>query len=414
VQDEQTRGTGVLGEWLDLPHVVPSGLRAATRRYHCPYDRMSEGGRVTPGIDPRKLPDLPELMIAGPGELHDEDRDALGQQVLAHYGDFWTQFHSETIGLLGDLLDAADPPYLVPGTGSTCLDAAVMNLFEPGQRVVVPATGFFGTRLAQIAAASRLDVVDVPVEVGRPVEPERVADAARGAHGVLTVHAETATGVRHPIEAIAAAAHDAGAAVVVDGISSVGGELIEVDGMGLDAVVTSTQKGLDAPPGLGVVALSAGGRERVEGRSERPNSWYLDLKTWDWYRKEWGSWHPHPVTMPTNLVLALNSSLRRILERGARSWVEDRARLATRCRAGLIELGLKSVPEAGHETNLVVAMWADDPVALQKHLLEDHHIMISGGLPPTAGKAIRVGLMGRTATGDMVDRVIAGIAEALH
>jgi alanine-glyoxylate transaminase / serine-glyoxylate transaminase / serine-pyruvate transaminase len=368
---------------------------------------------VTPGIDPRKLPDLPELMIAGPGELHEEDLDALGQQVIAHYGDFWTQLHNETIGLLSDLLDAADPPYLVPGTGSTCLDAAVMNVFEPGQRVVVASTGFFGTRLAQIAAAHRLEVVEVPVEVGAPVDPARIADAVPGADGVLTVHAETATGVRHPIADIARVAHEAGAAIVVDGISSVGGERIAVDSMDLDAVVTGTQKGLEAPPGLGILALSARGRERVEARSARPGSWYLDLKTWDWYRKEWGAWHPHPVTMPTNLVLALNSSLRRILERGVSTWVEDRARMAARCRTGLQDLGLDPVPEAGHEANLVVAMWTDDPLALQKHLLEEHHIMVSGGLPPTVGKAIRVGLMGRTATDDMVDRVLAGVARAL-
>jgi aspartate aminotransferase-like enzyme len=94
-------------------------------------------------------------------------------------------------------------------------------------------------------------------------------------------------------------------------------------------------------------------------------------------------------------------------------WVEKRARLAARCRAGLVEFGLNPVPESGHEANLVVAMWAEDPVAVQKHLMEEHHIMISGGLPPTAGKAIRVGLMGRTATDDMVERVLAGIAEAL-
>ena len=367
---------------------------------------------VTSGIDPRKLPDMPELMIAGPGELHEEDLDALGQQVMAHYGDFWTQLHDETIGLLSQLLGAEDRPYLIPGTGSTCLDAAVMNLFEAGQRVVVANTGFFGTRLAQIAEAHRLDVVEVPVEVGSPIDPNRIADAARGAQGVFTVHAETATGVRHPIEEIADATHDAGAVFVVDGISSVGGERVAVDSMGLDAVVTSTQKGLEAPPGLGVIALSERGRERVEARSQRPRSWYLDLETWDWYRREWGSWHPHPVTMPTNLVLALNSSLQRILERGTDSWVDERAALAARCRDGLIDLGFEPVPQAGYEANLVVAMWADDPAALQQHLLESHHIMISGGLPPTDGKAIRVGLMGRTATVDMVERVLAGIADA--
>ena len=364
-------------------------------------------------VDPRKLPEMPELMIAGPGELHEEDLEVLGGQVIAHYGDVWTELHAQTIDLLGRLLDAADAPYLIPGTGTTCLDAAVANLWEPGQRVVVANTGFFGIRLMEVARAHRLEVVEVEVEVGSPADPERLADAARGADGILTVHVETATGVRHPIEAIASVAREIGTAYLVDGIASVGGEIARVDAMGIDALVTGTQKGLEAPPGLGILALSARGRERVEARSERPATWYLDLKTWDWYRREWGSWHPHPVTMPTNLVLALNSSLRRILEAGLDAWVGARAELAKRCREGLRELGLEPVPDAGAEANLVVAAWADDPAAILKSLLENEGIMISGGLNPTMGKAIRIGLMGRTATNEMVDRVLAAVKSAL-
>ena len=364
-------------------------------------------------LDPRKLPDMPDLMIAGPGELHEEDLEVLGRQVIAHYGDVWTALHQQTLALLGELLDAADSPYLIPGTGTTCLDAAVANLFEAGQKVVVAKTGFFGTRLVEVATAHGLEVIGVDVEVGAPIDPLAIAEAARGADGVLSVHVETATGVRHPIAEIASVAHDAGAIYVVDGIASVGGELARVDSMAIDALVTGTQKGLEAPPGLGIIALSERGRERVEARSERPRSWYLDLKIWDKYREEWGSWHPHPVTMPTNLVLALNSSLRRILEIGVDSWVAARAELAKRCREGLRELGLDPVPHAGAEANLVVAAWCEDPATVQKHLLEAEGIMISGGLTPTMGKAIRIGLMGRTASPEMVDRVLSGVKTAL-
>ena len=355
---------------------------------------------------------MPELMIAGPGELHPDELEVMGRQVIAHYGDTWTQLHTDVVAAMGKFLGAADLPYIVPGTGTTCLDAGLFNLFEAGQKVVVANTGFFGVRLMEMARQHRLEVVEVPVEVGAAVDPARVADALSGAHGVLTTHVDTATGVRHPIEDIARAAHDAGAVCMVDGIASVGGELIDIDKMGIDCMVTSTQKGLEAPPGLGILALSAGGRQRVEARSERPDSWYLDLKVWDWYRTEWGAWHPHPVTMPTNLILTLASSLARIEEVGLQAWVAGRADLAKRCREGLRDLGLDPVPEPGAEANLVVAAWASDPAAIQKHLL-DNGLMISGGLDPTMGKAIRVGLMGRTATPEMVDRVVDLVAEAL-
>jgi aspartate aminotransferase-like enzyme len=118
--------------------------------------------------------------------------------------------------------------------------------------------------------------------------------------------------------------------------------------------------------------------------------------------------------MPTNLVMALDSSLRRITEVGLESWVARRADLAKRCREGLRDLGLEPVPQAGHEANLVVAAWVDQPAEIQRYLLENEGIMISGGLTPTMGKAIRVGLMGVTATEEMVERVASGVGAALQ
>jgi alanine-glyoxylate transaminase/serine-glyoxylate transaminase/serine-pyruvate transaminase len=357
---------------------------------------------------------MPELMIAGPGQLHDEDLDVLGSQVIAHYGDLWTELHNDAVRALGDFLGAEDPPYLIPGTGTACLDAGVANLFEPGQKVVVAGTGFFGTRLCEVARAHRLECFEVEVEVGASADPQVLADAVKreGADGILTVHVETATGVRHPIDEISQVANELRVVYMVDGIASVGGEIVNVDRMGMDAIVTGTQKGLEAPPGLGILALSPKGRARVEARSERPQTWYLDLKTWDWYRKEWGGWHPHPVTMPTNLVLALYSSLLRISEIGLEAWVARRADLAKKCREGLRNLGLEPVPHPGAEANLVVAAWTDDPTTIQKHLLANG-IMISGGLTPLMGKTIRVGLMGKTATDEMVDRGLGLVEEAL-
>lgn len=360
-------------------------------------------------VDPHDLPHLPDLMIPGPGELHDDDLELVGHQVIAHYGDLWSRLHAQTVADVGRLLGASEPPYLMAGSGSLCLDAAVANLFEPGQRIVVAMTGFFGTRLKEVAAAHRLEVVDVPVEAGEPADPARIAEAAQGAHGVATVHVETATGVRHPVADIAEAAREAGAYCLVDAIASAGGETLAVDEMGIDCVVTSTQKGLEAPPGLGVLALSERGRERVRDRSEPPRSWYLDLRTWDWYRTNWGAWHPHPITMPVNVVLALAGSVRRILDAGVDRYIARRADLAKRCREGLAGLGLEPVPRAGCEANLVVAAWAPDPATLIGHVAE-HGIMISGGLDPTMGRAIRVGLMGRNATEDKVDRLLDIIA----
>ena len=354
---------------------------------------------------------MPALMIAGPGELHEEDLAILGRQVIAHYGNTWQALHEQAIDRLSKLLGAADPPYLIPGTGTTCLEAGVLNLFDPGQKVVIVNTGFFGIRLRELATAHHLEFVEVPVAPGEMLDLDKVRDAAKGADGVLSVHVETATGTRLPIEDIAKIAKEAGALYMVDGIASIGGELLNVDEMGIDAVVTGTQKGLEAPPGLGVIGFSAKGREVIEGRKEPLRSWYLDIKRWDWYRTQWPH-HPHPVTMPTNPVLATSSSVQRILEVGLEAWVGRRADLAKQLRQGLSDLGLGPVAPAGYEANLVTAAWADDPNKIIGYLLEKG-IQISGGLEPTTGKVIRIGLMGATATEEMVDKVLGLVAGSL-
>ena len=353
----------------------------------------------------------PSLMIPGPSELYADDLDVMGEQVMG-YGERWGSILNGLVDTLGELLDAPSP-YVLPGTGTLGLDVVVMNLLAPGQRVVVPETGYFGTRLAEVAQAAGLEVVGIPVEVGDPVSPVAVAAALPGAAAVLVTHVETSTGVRHPIEEIARVCRDAGAALIVDGIASIGAEIVRLNEMGIEGLVTSSQKGLDAPAGLCVVALSDVGRARMAARTHRPPSWYCDLTRWDDYRRDWGSWHPHPVTMPSNVIRALASSVGRIMEEGLTGWVNRRAALATRCREGLQDLGLAPIPRAGAEANLVVAAWADDPAQIQRHVAEHSGIAIAGGLGATQGKAIRVGLMGATATPEMVDRLLEGVRSAL-
>lgn len=354
-------------------------------------------------MDPRNLPEMPELMIAGPGEIGEDERAIMSQQLIAHYGDTWVELHGALIDDLSTLFNAADPPYVIPGTGTTALDATMLNLFEPGQRVAVVQSGFFGTRLAEVATQQGLHVTDIPVEIGAPVDLAAIEAAAKNVDGVLTVHVETSTGVRHPVEEITRIANAAGSLCVVDAIASAGGEIIDVDGNDFAALVTGSQKGLEAPPGVGIVVLGARGRARMLARSAPVPSWYLDLSRWDWYRKEWPH-HPHPVTMPVSLMLALSSSVRRILDAGPDAWVAKRAALAARLRDALTGAGYEPVPRADVQANMIVCMYEDHAAEVVGHVLQQG-IQISGGLAPLAGKTVRVGLMGRTATESMVERV---------
>ena len=352
------------------------------------------------------------LMIPGPCRLDPADEELLGGPIQPHYGPRWSAYLRQVLDDLAALLGAAHT-YLLPGSGSAGLDAALFNVFEPGQRVVVVDSGYFGDRLMAMARAHDLEVRVAPCPPGRPADPGRVAELLPGSHGLLVTQVETATGVRHPVRQLAAAARAAGAVTLVDAIASAGGEHIDMARMGVDALVSASQKGLGGAPGLAVVALSDSGRQRVRSRSRRPRSWYLDLATWDRAAMESPDWEPTPVTMPTNLIHVLGNSVRRIRSCGIEAWIDRRSRLAGECRDGVRRLGLHVPAPEEYAANLVVVV-RDPRADVIRARLAEAGIMVAGGLSPFADGAFRIGLVGRAATGAMVGMLLREIARALR
>lgn len=355
----------------------------------------------------------PRLMIVGPGELHDQELEVLGRQLVAHYGDDWMASHAELIDAVKRFVGASEDPYVVPGSGSLALEMGMVNLFRREESIVVPNTGYFGERLASIGRALGLHVIEIPVGIGEPVDPDAVAEAVASnkATGVAVCQVDTSVATRSDIAAIAAAAAAEGALTLVDGIASVGAERCAVDDMGLAALVTASQKGLESPPGLGVLALGTSGRDRVESRTDHIGTWYLDISNWDTFRREWPH-HPHPVTMPVSLMLTMLSSLERLMERGLDTEIERKHALAARVRNGLSDLGLEPVARADAQAGMIVAAYTDRSAEIVNALLKEG-IQIAGGLAPLAGKAIRIGVMGATANEQMIDRTLEAIGRVL-
>lgn len=359
------------------------------------------------------MSDVPRLMIPGPCQLDPAEQEILGGQIRPHYGEPWVrglrQLHDDLATLLG-----AARTYLLPGSGSAGLDAALFSMFEPGHRVVVVDSGYFGTRLATMARVHGLEVRTARCEPGRPIDPGRVAELLPGCDGLLVTHVETSTGVRHPVAQLAAMARAAGVITVVDAVAAVGAEHIHLTRMGIDALVTASQKGLGGAPGLGIVALSERGGQRVAARSRRSPSWYLDLATWDDAAEESPDWEPHPVTMPTSLVHVLASSVRRICLAGIDAWVDERERLARECREGLRRLGLRLMAGEDCAANMVTVVADPRADAVRAHLAENAGIMVAGGLSPFADDVFRIGLAGRSATRPMVELLLREIDVALR
>ena len=203
----------------------------------------------------------------------------------------------------------------VPGTSRAGMEAAVVSLVEPGERVVVVENGRFGLLFEEIARRAGAEVTAMRAPWGEPVDPDDVGHAlgASPAAAVLVVHAETSTGVTNPVREVAALAHQHGAPVIVDAVCSFSGAPLETDAWQLDVVVAGTQKCLGCPSGLAPVTYSDAVAARMARRRSPIRSNYLDLTQLDRY---WGPERLNHHTAPTTMVYGLREALGIVLEEG--------------------------------------------------------------------------------------------------
>jgi len=358
----------------------------------------------------------PNLMIPGPVSVEDDVLFELSQPIRPHYGEDWTAIYNETRALLKRVFRTEGEVHILVGSGSAGLDAGIGSLTLPGEKAIVGTNGYFGERLIEICESYGLQVIPVRAKLGDPLDPAMFEAALRShpdAALVTLVHLETATAVLNPLREIAALARQHAVPVVVDAVSSLAGAALEMDEWGIDICVSATQKGLGAPPGLGPIAISARGWEIMDSKPSRNHGWYLNLQTWRKFATEWGAWHPHPITMATNNVMALRASLNKLLAEGIDSRIKRYTRLALRLRNGVRRLGLQPLTPDEQLAPVLTAVYGPEGVPsseIVKFLSEQHDLRISGGLGEgLAERVFRVGHMGPRVTEDDIDLVLAGL-----
>ena len=296
------------------------------------------------------------------------------------------------------------------GTGTSGLEAAVANLVQDGTRVLAVVTGYFGDRLAQVCQRYGGRVTRLEVEWGRACDPQLVRDALarEGADLVCVVHAETSTGVRNPVEAIAAIAHEAGALILVDAVTSLGGHPLEMERWGIDAAYSCTQKCVGAPSGLAPVAFAPSAlARRVTCRS-----FYLDLALLEdyWVRRKYHH------TISASLVYALHEALNAIDEEGLEARWARHERHHLVLKAGLDAMGLGLLPPEGERLwtlNAVRVPAGVDEARARRDLLGRFNMEIGAGLGPLAGKIWRVGLMGHSSSPQAILLFLGAIESVL-
>jgi alanine-glyoxylate transaminase/serine-glyoxylate transaminase/serine-pyruvate transaminase len=340
------------------------------------------------------------LLGPGPSEVPARVLAALAAPTLGHLDPEYLRIMDETRGLLQRVFQTANQLTLaVSGTGSAGMEACVANLIEPGDEAIVCVAGVFGARMADVAERHGASVHLVSAEWGETIEPGAVA-AALAAHPraklVGIVHAETSTGAHQPLEEISQIVHAAGALLLVDAVTSLGGHELRVDDWRIDACYSGTQKCLSCPPGLAPVTFSAAALEVMDRRKTKCRSWYLDMSL---IRNYWNADRAYHHTAPVNMTYALREALRAVLEEGLGPRIARHRRNHLALRAGLEAMGLSYVPKASLASlNAVFVPAGVDDGRVRARLLEELGIEIGGGLGPFKGKAWRIGLMGASST----------------
>jgi alanine-glyoxylate transaminase / serine-glyoxylate transaminase / serine-pyruvate transaminase len=371
----------------------------------------------TPAIQlPSLQPPRRYLFGPGPSMVHPRVYEALSKPIVGHLDPYFIQVMGDVQQLLKAAYGTTDGATLViSGTGSAGMEAAVANFVEPAAKFAVFANGYFSDRLTEMAKRQGANVVRFEKGWGETYTDEEAREFIQREKPKVVgyVHAETSTGALQSGRAICAAAHEAGALVIGDCVTSLGGVPVEFDRTGIDVAYSCTQKGLSCPPGLSPMAMSPRAMEYLRGRTTPSRSWYLDLKLIHDYSTVSHRYHH---TAPISMFYALREALSVIADEG----IENRWERHRRCNKAFVKgieaMGLgMHVPEQHRiaTLNTVCVPQGVDEAKVRKHLIDGPGIEIAGGFGPLAGKIFRIGVMGPLATEENVQFFLKEFKKAL-
>lgn len=340
------------------------------------------------------------LMGPGPSDVNPRVLAAMARPTLGHLDPEFIRMMDEVKALLKYAFQTQNEmTFAVSAPGSAGMECCFVNLVEPGDTVVVCQNGVFGGRMKENVERCGGTAVMVQDAWGEPVDVEKVA-AALKAHPetkiVAFVHAETSTGARSDAQAIVAMAQQHGALTIMDAVTSLGGIPLTIDAWGVDAVYSGSQKCLSCSPGLSPVSFGDRAIEKIQARTKKVQSWFLDLQLVMSY---WGGEgkRAYHHTAPINLLYGLHEALVILQEEGLEAAWARHARNHLALRAGFEAMGLAFVVREEYrlpQLNAVSVPDGVDEAAVRAALLKDYSLEIGAGLGAMAGKIWRVGLMG--------------------
>jgi alanine-glyoxylate transaminase/serine-glyoxylate transaminase/serine-pyruvate transaminase len=301
-------------------------------------------------------------------------------------------------------------------TGMAGMETCMVNLLEPGDKIVVCVKGFFGQRMVEVATRTGAVVTKLDVPWGSVFDLDQLREVLTKVRPkvLAIVHAETSTGAWQPMEQLGKLCHEFGTLLLIDAVTSLGCLPLKIDEWEIDAVFSCTQKGLSCPPGLSPVSFSPRASEAIAKRKTSVQSWYFDMSM---VQKYWDADRHYHHTAPITMIYAIREGLRLLHEEGlearwARHLLHHRA-----VKAGLNALGLQYSAVEGHQLpqlNAVKIPAGVDDLTVRKKLLNDFGIEIGGGLGDFKGKVWRIGIMGHNSRANNVLLILAALEQCLQ
>ena len=357
---------------------------------------------------------MEQLRIPGPTPCPAEVLQAMTKQMINHRGAEFGQTLNEVTAKLKQLFQTKGDVFLLTGSGTGGLEAAIVNTLSPGDKVLSVSIGVFGERFASIAERFGAEVIPLRFEWGKAADIDAVRRALQAEpkiKAVLATHNETSTGVTNDLASISSVVKEFDKLLLVDAISSLGSINLPVDDWHCDVTVTGSQKGWMVPPGLAMVSVS---QEAWQAQtSARMPRFYWDFAQAKSYLEK--ATMQTPWTPAISTVFALSVSLEMMLSEGLTNIIARHARVGKAARDGIKSLGLSLFAEESHASNTVTAVAASDGLDINKMrqiLREEQQVVLAGGQQRLDGKIFRIGHLGWV-TEDNIETVISALKVVL-
>ncbi len=350
---------------------------------------------------------MEQLRIPGPTPCPPEILKVMSRQMINHRGEEFGRILGNVTTKLKQIFQTKNEVYVLTGSGTGGMEAAIVNTLSPGDKVLSVSIGVFGDRFATIARIYGAQVIPLTFEWGKAADPDTVRKALQAdasIKAVLVTHNETSTGVTNDLGAISKVVKGAGRLLLVDAISSLGSIDLPIDKWGCDVVVTGSQKGWMVPPGLAMVSVSQEAWQ-AHAKAKMPRFY------WDFAQaKKYLEKNQTPWTPAVSVVFGLELALEMMLKEGMSNIYARHARCAKLARDGVKALGLKLFADEAYASNTVTAVDSSnglDPKKLTKILREENKIVLSGGQQTLDGKIFRIGHLGWVTEEEIKDVISA-------